>query len=88
MTLLGTIAAQSTERRRARSTLGRAMTPQPRRRARRLVIDCSLVEQRRLAAGITHTQLAQRGGAGAVTDPPQSVETDNDHDSVVGPGIE
>ncbi|MEU4377118.1 hypothetical protein ACFU8R_14445 [Pseudonocardia alni] len=57
------------------------MTDRPRRPARRLVIDWALVEQRRVAAGMTHTELADRVGAGAVTGPAR-LWTDNDHDTV------
>ena len=60
------------------------MTRRPARRgrpARRLVINWALIEQRRIAAGITHAQLAARVGPGAVTGPPR-LWTDNDHDAV------
>lgn len=57
------------------------MTGRARRPARRLVIDWALVEQRRVAAGLTHLQLADRVGAGAVTGPAR-LWTDNDHDTV------
>ncbi|MFR9802822.1 hypothetical protein ACL02T_11035 [Pseudonocardia sp. RS010] len=57
------------------------MTGRARRPARRLVIDWSLVEQRRVAAGMTHAQLAVRVGAGAATGPAR-LWTDNDHDTV------
>ena len=57
------------------------MTGRPRRPARRLVIDWPLVEQRRIAAGMTQTQLAARVGAGAATGPAR-LWTDNDHDTV------
>jgi DNA-binding Xre family transcriptional regulator len=60
------------------------MTRRPARRgrpARRLVINWALIEQRRIAAGMTHAQLAARAGPGAVTGPPR-LWTDNDHDAV------
>lgn len=57
------------------------MTGQPRRPARRLVIDWALVEQRRVAAGMTHAQLADRVGAAAATGPAR-LWTDNDHDTI------
>ena len=60
------------------------MTRRPARRgrpARRLVINWALIEQRRIAAGMTHAQLAARVGPGAVTGPPR-LWTDNDHDAV------
>lgn len=41
----------------------------------------ALIEQRRIAAGMTHAQLAARAGPGAVTGPPR-LWTDNDHDAV------
>jgi DNA-binding Xre family transcriptional regulator len=53
----------------------------PGRPARRLVINWALIEQRRIAAGMTHAQLAARAGPGAVTGPPR-LWTDNDHDAV------
>ena len=60
------------------------MTRRPARRgrpARRLVINWALIEQRRIAAGMTHAQLAARAGPGAVTGPPR-LWTDSDHDAV------
>lgn len=51
------------------------------RPARRLVIDWALVEQRRVAAGMTHAQLAQRVGVAAVTGPVR-LWCDRDHDTV------
>lgn len=57
------------------------MTGRPRRPARRLVIAWALVEQRRVAAGMTHAQLADRVGAGAATGPAR-LWTDTDHDTV------
>ena len=60
------------------------MTRRPARRgrpARRLVINWALIEQRRIAAGMTHAQLAARAGPGAVTGPPR-LRTGNDHDAV------
>ena len=51
------------------------------RPARRLVINWALIEQRRIAAGMTHAQLAARAGPGAVTGPPR-LWTDSDHDAV------
>jgi hypothetical protein len=41
----------------------------------------ALIEQRRIAAGMTHAQLAARADPGAVTGPPRLC-TDNDHDAV------
>jgi len=60
------------------------MTRRPARHgrpARRLAINWALIEQRRIAAGMTHAQLAARAGPGAVTGPPR-LWTDNDHDAV------
>ena len=60
------------------------MTRRPARHghpARRLVINWALIEQRRIAAGMTHAQLAARAGPGAVTGPPR-LWTGNDHDAV------
>lgn len=57
------------------------MTGRPARPARRLVINWSLVEQRRIAAGLTQAQLADRVGAGAATGRGR-LWTDNDHDGV------
>jgi DNA-binding Xre family transcriptional regulator len=60
------------------------MTRRPARHghpARRLVINWALIEQRRIAAGMTHAQLAARAGPGAVTGPPR-LWADNDHDAV------
>lgn len=57
-------------------TAGRSVRP-----ARRLVINWSLVEQRRIAAGLTQAQLADRVGAGAATGRGR-LWTDNDHDRV------
>ncbi|WP_141278267.1 helix-turn-helix domain-containing protein [Pseudonocardia hydrocarbonoxydans] len=51
------------------------------RPARRLVIDWALVEQRRVAAGMSHAQLAQRVGVAAVTGPVR-LWGDRDHDTV------
>lgn len=53
----------------------------PARPARRLVINWALVEQRRIAAGMTHAQLAQRVGVAAVTGPVR-LWHDRDHDTV------
>jgi DNA-binding Xre family transcriptional regulator len=51
------------------------------RSARRLVINWAVVEQRRVAAGMTHAQLAQRVGVAAVTGPVR-LWHDRDHDTV------
>jgi DNA-binding Xre family transcriptional regulator len=48
---------------------------------RRLVINWELVEQRRITAGLTHTQLAERVGAAAVTGPVRLWQ-DCGHDAV------
>ena len=72
------------DHRPVRPVPGPAMTRRPARRgrpARRLVINWALIEQRRIAAGMTHAQLAARAGPGAVTGPPR-LWTDNDHDAV------
>jgi hypothetical protein len=52
-----------------------------RRQMRRLVINWELVEQRRITAGLTHTQLAERVGAAAVTGPVRLWQ-DGGHDAV------
>ena len=53
----------------------------PVRPVRRLVINWAVVEQRRVAAGMTHAQLAERVGVAAVTGPVRLWQ-DRDHDSV------
>lgn len=53
----------------------------PVRPARRLVINWPVVEQRRIAAGMTHAQLAERVGVAAVTGPVR-LWHDRDHDTV------
>ena len=60
--------------RRPRATAGR-------RPVRRLVINWEVVEQRRIAAGLTHAQLAERVGVAAVTGPVRLWQ-DGGHDAV------
>lgn len=60
--------------RRYRATAGR-------RPVRRLVINWEVVEQRRIAAGLTHAQLAERVGVAAVTGPVRLWQ-DGGHDAV------
>lgn len=52
-----------------------------RRPARRLVINWAIVEQRRITAGLTHAQLAERVGVAAVTGPVRLWQ-DGGHDAV------
>lgn len=52
------------------------MTP-----TRRLVLNWALIEQRRIAAGLSHAQLADRVGAGVVTGPSR-LWADHNHDHV------
>jgi DNA-binding Xre family transcriptional regulator len=60
------------------------VTPYARRPSnpqRRLAINWALVEQRRIAAGLSHTELRDRVGASPVTGPPRLWQ-DSDHDTV------